>query len=69
MNSIKKISAWGAVVCGVIFTIVGLLSIWEVGMFGPLGSGISNKLMPSFGLLTAAFLVLLIILKVVEEKN
>lgn len=70
MISIKRISALGAIVCGVLFTIVALLSIWEVSPFGDLGNNyMSGKLVLSFGLLTAAFIVLLVILKVIEEKK
>lgn len=70
MISIKRISAMGAIVCGVLFTMVALLSIWQVGPFGDLGNNyMSGKLVPSFALLTAAFIVLLVILRVMEEKN
>jgi len=70
MIKIKRISAVAAITCGVLFTTVALLSIWEVSPFGCLDckNELTSKLLPSLALLTAAFIVLLIILKVIEEK-
>lgn len=69
--SIKGLSAIGAIVCGVLFTLTALLSIWEVNPFACFGckSEITNKVLPSFALLTVAFIVLLTILRLMDEKK
>lgn len=70
MISIKRLSAVAAITCGVLFTITALLSIWEVGSFClDCQDELTHKLLPSLALLTASFIVLLVILKVMEEKK
>lgn len=71
IQKIKKVSAVIAVVFGVVFTFCGLLSIWGIAPFAPLGdeSGVTNRVIPTLALLTAAFFVLTLILRAVEEKD
>jgi hypothetical protein len=56
---------------GVIFTGFMLLLIWRIPPFVPGGefSPVTDQLLPTLGLLTLAFLILLVILKLIEDKK
>lgn len=68
--SVKKFSALGAIICGVLFTLTALFSIWEVSPFllGVKG-GVISRLVPSLALLTLAPIILLVILRLLDEKK
>ncbi len=67
-QKIKRIIAVIAITFGVLFTLGMLLNIWGVIEFGPDGSMI-NRLVPTLGVLTAAFITLLGIIRMIEEKK
>lgn len=71
MISTQRFSALAAITCGALFTIIALLSIWGVSPFGcwGCGNGITDKLLPSLALLTVAFMVLLIIVRVMGDEK
>lgn len=73
MISIKRLSAIAAITCGALFTITTLLAIWGVSPFSQGyywgDSEVTSKLIPSLALLTVAFIVLLVILRTLDEKN
>jgi hypothetical protein len=67
----KRLIAIITITLGVCFTSLMLLSIWEVGSFNMRGGEglISSKLQPTLGLLTLAFLILLCVLRLMENKK
>ena len=63
----KRLAAISAIVLGIAFVIFALLGIWKVIDF--VHNEMMTKLMTTLGLLTASFIVLLIIIKLTEEKQ
>jgi len=59
----RKNIAWIALICGGVFTLLALLTIWGVIAQG----GVMNKIMPSLAVLTVACLALLAIGKMMEK--
>jgi len=59
----RKTIAWAALICGGVFTLLALLSIWGVAPQG----GVMNKIMPSLAVLTVACLALLAVGKMMEK--
>ena len=63
---IKRSLAIIATTLGVCFTLLSLLSIWEVNVFSFANSAM-GKLVPTLGILTLAFISLLVIIKLTEK--
>jgi hypothetical protein len=71
IQKIKRISAVVAIIFGVAFTFSALFTIWGIApfTFPDSENGVSNKMVLSLAILTAAFFVLVLILRALEEKN
>jgi|GEM_PF-2660788 len=68
LSRFKKLSASVALTLGIVFTLFLLLSIWEAPGFGN-SNAVVSKLIPTLGVLTLAFIVLLAIIKMTEERK
>lgn len=64
---IKRIIAVLCVAFGIFFTGMLILNFW--GVFQLQGKPLIDKLVPTSGALSASFLALLVVLKLVEEKK
>lgn len=69
MLKLKKLIGLAAVTLGGSFTLLALLSIWEVSVFMLYPQTIFSKLIPTLGVLTVAFMALLAVIRLMEEKN